>query len=38
MMSGRAIFSRKTYDTLLKSEVPDKLIDIAGEQQKLRAA
>ena len=38
MMSGRVIFSRKTYDTLLISEVPGKLIDIAGEQQKLRAA
>ena len=38
MMSGRAVFSRKSYDTLLKSEVPGNCIDIAGEQQKLRAA
>ena len=38
MMSGRAIFSRKTYDSFLKSEVPGNLNDIAGEQQKLRAA
>ena len=38
MMSGRAIFSSKTYASLMQSEVPKKLVIIAGEQQKLRAA
>lgn len=38
LMTNKAIFSSKTYDSLLQSEVPKKLIIIAGEQQKLRAA
>ena len=38
MMAGRAIFSSKTYASLMQSEVPKKLVIIAGEQQKLRAA
>jgi len=38
MMSGKAIFSRKTLAGLLESDVPAQLIVIAGEQQHLRAA
>ncbi|MBR2779983.1 MAG: IS256 family transposase [Eubacteriaceae bacterium] len=38
LMTNKAIFSSKTYDSLLQSEVPKKLIIIASEQQKLRAA
>jgi transposase-like protein len=34
----RAIFSPETYQTLLSSETPTKLADIAAEQQQLRAA
>ncbi len=38
MMAGKAIFSRDSLASLLKSDVPAKLIVIAGEQQQLRAA
>ena len=35
---GRAVFSRETLETLMRSDVPAKLIVIAGEQQRLRVA
>ena len=38
MLAGRAIFSKDTLATLMKSDVPSKLVIIAGEQQQLRAA
>ena len=38
MMIGRAVFSRDTLNALLDSDVPKKLIIIAQEQQRLRAA
>lgn len=38
LATQRAIISKNSLDSLLKSEVPDKLIIIAQEQQQLRAA
>ena len=38
MLAGRAIFSKDTLAALIKSDVPAKLLVIAGEQQQLRAA
>ncbi len=38
MLVGRAIFSKDTLAALIKSDVPAKLLVIAGEQQQLRAA
>ena len=38
MQNGKAVYSRTTYDTLLKSETPAKLLLIAQEQQRLLAA
>ena len=38
LIVGRAIFSKNALDELLKSDIPKKLIAIAVEQQKLRAA
>ena len=38
MLAGRAVFSRDSLACLLKSDIPAKLIVIAGEQQQLRAA
>ncbi|MCR5811736.1 MAG: IS256 family transposase [Lachnospiraceae bacterium] len=38
MRVGKAVFSRDSLASLLKSDVPAKLIAIAGEQQQLRAA
>ena len=38
MLAGKAIFSRDSFADLLKSDVPAKLIVIAGEQQQFRAA
>ncbi len=38
MLAGRAIFSKEALDTLMKSDVPARLVVIAGEQQQLRAA
>ena len=38
MLVGRAIFSKDTLAELIKSDVPAKLLVIAGEQQQLRAA
>ena len=38
MTVGRAIFTPETLASLMKSEVPAKLIIIANEQQQLRAA
>jgi len=38
MQAGRAIFSKESLAALLKSDVPGKLIIIAEEQQRLRAA
>ncbi len=38
MLVGRAIFSKDSLSALLSSDVPARLIVIAGEQQKLRAA
>lgn len=38
MLAGRAIFSKDSLSALLKSDIPAKLIVIAGEQRKLRAA
>ena len=35
MQNGKAVYSRTTYDTLLKSETPAKLVLIAQEQQQL---
>ena len=35
---GRAVFSRQTLENLMRSDVPAKLIVIAGEQRQLRAA
>ena len=38
MLVGRAIFSKDSLAALMKSDVPTKLVVIAGEQQQLRAA
>ncbi len=38
MQAGRAIFSKESLIALMKSDVPAKLIVIAGEQQQLGAA
>lgn len=38
MQNGKAVYSGTTYDTLLKSETPAKLVLIAQEQQRLLAA
>ena len=38
MQVGRAIFSKDSLAALMKSDVPAKLIVIAGEQQQFRAA
>ncbi len=38
MLTGRAVFSKETLDTLLQSDVPVKLVAIAKEQQQLRAS
>ena len=38
MLAGRAIFSKDSLAMLMKSDVPAKLVVIAGEQQQLRAA
>ncbi len=38
MQAGRAIFSKDSLAALMKSDVPGKLIIIAEEQQRLRAA
>ena len=38
MLVGRAIFSKDTLAALIKSDVPAKLLVIAGEQQQLGAA
>lgn len=38
MLVGRAVFSRDSLAALMKSDVPAKLIAIAGEQQRLQAA
>ena len=38
MLAGRAIFTKDSLSALLKSDIPAKLIVIAEEQRKLRAA
>lgn len=38
MLAGRAIFSKDSLSALLKSDIPAKLIVIAEEQRRLRAA
>lgn len=38
MLAGRAVFSSDTLARLLKSDVPARLVVLAGEQQRLRAA
>lgn len=38
MLAGRAVFSKDSLSTLLKSDIPAKLIVIAEEQRHLRAA
>ena len=38
MLAGRAIFSKDSLAALMESDVPAKLVVIAGEQQQLRAA
>ena len=38
MLAGRAVFSRDSLTALMKSDVPARLIAIAGEQQQLLAA
>lgn len=38
MQNGKAVYSRTTYDTLLKSETPAKLVLIAQEQRHLLTA
>ncbi len=38
MLAGRAVFSKESLASLLKSDVPAKLIVIAEEQRQLRAA
>ncbi len=38
MLAGRAVFSKESLPSLLKSDVPAKLIVIAEEQRQLRAA
>ena len=38
MLSGRAIFSKESLSTLMRSDVPAKLIVIAEEQRRLLAA
>ena len=38
MLAGRAIFSRESLAVLMKSDIPAKLVVLAGEQCRLRAA
>ena len=38
MLAGRAVFSKESLSTLMKSDVPAKLIVIAEEQRRLLAA
>lgn len=38
MLAGRAVFSKDSLSALLKSDIPAKLIVIAEEQRRLRAA
>ncbi len=38
MLAGRAIFSKDSLATLMSSNIPAKLIVVAEEQQRLRAA
>ena len=38
MLAGRAVFSRESLAALMNSDIPAKLIVIAEEQRKLRAA
>ena len=38
MLAGRAVFSKESLSELLKSDIPAKLIVIAEEQRRLRAA
>ena len=38
MLTGKAIFSKASLNDILKSDIPERLIVIAEEQQKLRAA
>lgn len=38
MLAGRAVFSRDSLAVLMKSDIPARLITIAGEQKRLRAA
>lgn len=38
MLAGRAVFTQDSLARLLKSDVPAKLVVLAGEQQRLRAA
>ena len=38
IQNTKAIFSQLTYQSLLKSEIPSKLVLVAKEQLKLRAA
>ena len=38
LQSGKAVFSNKTYEELMKSDTVKKLIEIAREQQQLLAA
>lgn len=38
LQSGKAVFSSKTYEELMKSDTVKKLIEIAREQQQLLAA
>lgn len=38
MLAGRAVFSRDSLAALMKSDIPARLITIAGEQKRLRAA
>ncbi|MBR6315642.1 MAG: IS256 family transposase [Lachnospiraceae bacterium] len=38
MLTGRAVFSKESLASLMNSDVPAKLITIAGEQQNLRVA
>ena len=38
MLAGKAVFSKESLASLLNSDIPEKLIGIAKEQQQLRAA
>ena len=38
MLAGKAIFSKASLNDILKSDIPERLIVIAEEQQKFRAA